>query len=107
MKTLILASAAAVVALAIPFVSTAQQAPDGAALFESRCKFCHESGPGPAKDVIGKLAPTKIVEVLTSGAMAGMAAGMSDADKQAIAAYLTKASAPAAASATPEAPAGP
>ena len=109
MKTLILTAtgAAAALTLAIPFASSAQQAPDGAALFDSRCKFCHEAGPGPAKDTLAKMTPAHIVEVLTTGPMQAMASGLSDADKQALAGYLTGSAAPAAAPAAPATPAAP
>jgi mono/diheme cytochrome c family protein len=111
MKTLILTAtaAAAALALAMPLASSAQQAPDGAALFDSRCKFCHDAGTGPARDVLAKMTPAHIVEALTTGPMVGMASGMSDAEKQAIATYLTASAsaAPAAAPATPATPATP
>jgi mono/diheme cytochrome c family protein len=105
MKTLILTATGGLsaLALALPLASSAQPAPDGAALFDSRCKFCHEAGPGPAKDTLAKMTPAHIVEVLTTGPMQAMAAGLTDADKQALAGYLTASAAPAAA--TPAAPA--
>jgi polyvinyl alcohol dehydrogenase (cytochrome) len=117
MKTLILtatAAAAAALTLAAPLASSAQDAPSGSALWDSRCKFCHESGTGPAKDALSKLTVEHIIGALTTGPMQGMAAGMSDADKKAIATYLTNAGAGAAATtaapaspATPAAPATP
>jgi polyvinyl alcohol dehydrogenase (cytochrome) len=103
MKTLIVTAtaAAAALTLAMPLASSAQQAPDGAALFDGRCKFCHDAGTGPSRDALSKMTPAHIVEALTTGPMQSMAAGMSDADKQAIATYLTA----SASGATPAAPA--
>jgi mono/diheme cytochrome c family protein len=105
MKSLVLFAAAglAAAALAAPLASMAQPAPDGAALFESRCKFCHEGGSGPSKSVLAAHTPAQIVDILTNGVMAPMAAGMTDADKAAVAAYLTA----GAATATPATPATP
>ncbi len=75
-------------------------APDGAALYETRCKMCHEGGAprAPGRADLGQRAPADIVQSLTSGIMAPMAQGLSDADKLAVATYLTS---PAFAAATP------
>ncbi len=72
----------------------AQDTPNGQALYEARCKGCHEGGNprAPSKADLGQRAPGDIVTALTSGIMAPMAQGLSDADKQAVAAYLTSAS---------------
>src|SRR5512140_258263 len=72
----------------------AQDAPNGQAVYEARCKGCHEGGNprAPSKADLGQRAPGDIVTALTSGIMAPMAQGLSDADKQAVAAYLTSAS---------------
>src|SRR5438445_2717321 len=84
---------------------TAQAQPaaaDGAAVYDTRCKACHEGGAAraPSRADLGQRAPADIVRALTSGIMAPMAQGLSDADKQAVATYLTTtapATAPAAA----------
>ena len=78
-------------------------APDGAAIYEARCKACHEGGNprAPGKADLAQRPATDIVGALTGGIMAPMAQGLSDADKQAVAAYLTSASAPAATAAAP------
>ena len=69
-------------------------APDGAAIYEARCKACHEGGnpraPGTAD--LAQRPAADIVGALTGGIMAPMAQGLSDADKQAVATYLTAAS---------------
>jgi len=83
------------------------QASGGQQVYEARCKGCHEGGNprAPSKADLGQRAPGDIVTALTSGIMAPMAQGLSDADKQAVAAYLTGASATAAA-APPARPTG-
>jgi polyvinyl alcohol dehydrogenase (cytochrome) len=102
MKSITLLAAVAMLAAA-PFAAQAQ-APDGEATFTQRCAVCHEGGSGPPKSVLATHTPAQIVDILTNGVMAPMAAGLSDAEKGAIAAYLTKGSAPAA-PAAPTAPA--
>ena len=96
MKSLTLIAAVTALAAAAPFVSQAQPAPDGEATFNQRCAVCHEGGSGPPKSVLATHTPAQIVDILTNGVMAPMAAGLSDAEKGAIAAYLTKAATPAA-----------
>ena len=104
MKSITLLAAAAVLAAA-PFAAQAQ-APDGEAIFTQRCAVCHDGGSGPPKSVLATHTPAQIVDILTNGVMAPMAAGLSDADKGAIAAYLTKpAAAPAAPTTSAPAPA--
>ncbi|HEY8574491.1 PQQ-binding-like beta-propeller repeat protein [Phenylobacterium sp.] len=67
--------------------------PDGQALFNSRCKGCHEPAVERAADrrALAAMPQAHIVQVLTNGVMAPMAAGLTAADKQAIAAYLAPA----------------
>jgi len=110
MKSLILAAsvAGAAVALAAAQGAVAQPAPDGAALFEARCKICHEGGSAPSKATLASHTAPQIVDILTNGVMTPMAAGLSDAEKQAIAGYLTAGSAstpPTTPSAAPSTPA--
>ena len=100
-SALVFAAAAGALALAAPLASSAQQAPDGEALFSARCAVCHEGGSGPAKTVLATHTPAQIVDILTNGVMQPMAAGLSDPEKAAIAAYLTKASTPAPAAPAP------
>src|SRR5436190_7116546 len=97
MKSVIWKSAlAGLVALGVaaPFASQsiAQQA-NGEQLFNSRCKMCHDPAVdrAPNRTALAAMRPADIVEVLTSGVMSPMAGGMSAADKQAIAAFLTEA----------------
>ena len=89
------ASALAVTAQAQPAASSGQQ------IYETRCKGCHEGGAprAPTRADLGQRPAADIVQALTGGIMVPMAQGLSDGDKQAVAAYLT--SAPATASAAP------
>ena len=87
------AAIAAVLAVTAPFVAShAQPAPDGAALFDARCKMCHDpaTGRAPNRTTLAAMKPTDIVDVLTNGVMQPMAAGLSGPDKTAIANYLTQ-----------------
>jgi polyvinyl alcohol dehydrogenase (cytochrome) len=79
-------------AFAAPLIVHAQAAPDGEALFNARCKGCHDPAieRAPSKATLAVLPPAQIVDILTSGVMAPMAGGLSSDDKQAIAAYLTQ-----------------
>jgi polyvinyl alcohol dehydrogenase (cytochrome) len=70
----------------------AQPAPGaGEAVFNARCKSCHEPAidRAPNRAALSAYPPAQIVQALTSGVMTPMAQGLSDADKQAVAAYLT------------------
>jgi polyvinyl alcohol dehydrogenase (cytochrome) len=84
-------------AQAQPAASSGQQ------VYETRCKACHDGGNprAPSRADLGQRAPGDIVTALTSGIMAPMAQGLSDGDKQAVAAYLTAAAAPAEGAAPP------
>src|SRR4051794_36829386 len=84
-------------ALAAPLAAQAQ-APSpsqGEAVFMSRCKACHDPNidRAPSKATLATYPPAQIVDALTNGVMKPMAAGLSDEDKQAVAAYLTGAAA--------------
>ncbi|HEV2532899.1 PQQ-binding-like beta-propeller repeat protein [Phenylobacterium sp.] len=80
-------------AFAAPLMTHAQTAPDGEAIFNGRCKACHDPAVGraPNRTTLASMAPGQIVEVLTTGPMVPMAAGLTPEDKQAVAAYLTAA----------------
>jgi polyvinyl alcohol dehydrogenase (cytochrome) len=91
MKTWIWAAAAVVGAalLSVPTASMAQAA--GETVFNTRCKACHEPAidRAPNRTTLSAYPPAQIVTALTTGVMTPMAQGLSDADKQAVAAYLT------------------
>jgi polyvinyl alcohol dehydrogenase (cytochrome) len=69
----------------------------GEQIFQTRCKACHEPpverAPGVAD--LARRPKDDIVKALTSGVMAPMAAGMTQADKEAVAGYITTARRPA------------
>ncbi|HEX4709165.1 PQQ-binding-like beta-propeller repeat protein [Phenylobacterium sp.] len=104
------ALAALACALALPLTARAQVASPGEAVFNTRCKACHEPAieRAPNRATLATLPPATIVEALTNGVMKPMAAGLSDADKQAVAAYLAAAgrSAESAQARAPAAPVG-
>jgi len=91
-KTLIIAAGGAALALGLATAAPAQDpAADGAAMFGARCAFCHDAGAGgaPEKAHLASLPKAKVVETLTTGVMADMAADLSEAQIDAIATYLT------------------
>jgi mono/diheme cytochrome c family protein len=63
----------------------------GGSVFNSRCKDCHDpaAGDAPEKAVLAQKDPGDIFNILKSGPMMPMAAGLSDDDMHAVAAYLT------------------
>jgi polyvinyl alcohol dehydrogenase (cytochrome) len=97
--------------LSLPLAAHAQDAAAGETVFNGRCKGCHEPAieRAPTKTTLATYPAATIVDALTNGVMKPMAAGLSDADKQNVAAYLTAGSAPtsqsAAARGRPAAPA--
>ena len=87
-------------ASALSVSAQAQPAPSaGQTIYETRCKACHEGGAAraPSRADLAQRPAGDIVQALTTGIMAPMAQGLSEADKQAVAAYLTSAEAPVAA----------
>jgi polyvinyl alcohol dehydrogenase (cytochrome) len=86
-----LSGAVIAAASAVSFAAQAQPASNGQQIYETRCKACHEGGAprAPTRADLGQRAPGDIVQALTNGIMQPMAQGLSDADKQAVAAYLT------------------
>ncbi|MGZ3376948.1 MAG: c-type cytochrome, partial [Phenylobacterium sp.] len=75
---------------AAPLAATAQTSA-GETVFSTRCKACHEPAidRAPNRTALSSYQPAQIVQALTNGVMAPMAQGLSDADKAAVAAYLT------------------
>lgn len=94
-----LVSAAAILGLAALAAPAFAGPADGGAIFETRCKMCHETGMAGAP-VMSKLATfdnDKIIHALTTPVpmMAGAVSGLSETDKRDIAVFLTKKSLPA------------
>jgi len=82
--------------VALPLAAHAQDAASGATVFNTRCKACHEPAieRAPNRATLATYPVATIVDALTNGVMKPMAAGLSEADKQAVAAYLTASEAP-------------
>jgi polyvinyl alcohol dehydrogenase (cytochrome) len=83
------ALAGAVLVVAGPPV--AAQTPNGAALFADHCAGCHDPATdrAPNKAALASRRPVEITDALTTGVMSAMGEGLSPAEKQAIASYLT------------------
>ncbi len=77
------------VALAAP--ARAQQAPDGAALYKQQCATCHAEGQttAPTPTVMRQLTPEGVVNALTNGRMRVQGAALTDAQRRAIAQFIT------------------
>jgi polyvinyl alcohol dehydrogenase (cytochrome) len=103
-------AALGLVALGLPLAAQAQTASPGAGeqVFATRCKACHDPNidRAPSKAALATYPAAQIVDALTNGVMKPMAAGMSDEDKAAVAAYLTGAQSQQTAKAAPRGPAG-
>ena len=88
--TLVLMAGVAVLASS----AAGQPAPDkakGQAIFEERCKACHEPAVdrAPPREELAAKTPDAIIAALTTGPMVPVAEGLTPEDKQAVAAYLT------------------
>jgi polyvinyl alcohol dehydrogenase (cytochrome) len=70
---------------------TAMAAPDGGAIFNQRCKSCHEPAieHAPSRATIAAYPRANVIAILTDGEMAPMAKGLSKDEIAAVAAYLT------------------
>jgi polyvinyl alcohol dehydrogenase (cytochrome) len=70
----------------------AQNAPDGAAVFEKACASCHaKPGPdsrAPTREVLGNVAPEAILTTLTVGNMFRQGSELTDAERRAVAGFL-------------------
>ncbi len=67
-------------------------APDGAALYKTRCAICHDGKPQahmPSHDDLVSRTPESIVQVMFHGAMMSQAAGLSEDEGRAIARFIT------------------
>jgi polyvinyl alcohol dehydrogenase (cytochrome) len=91
-------------------IRLAQQTPPATpasivAIYESRCKFCHEPAVdrAPSREALTQRSPDSIVEALTRGVMQPMAAGLSADEIRGLAVYLSGKPLAPPASATPPA----
>ena len=93
--------AATLIWLAIP--SSAQQQQDGAAVFQSTCATCHlnpaADSRAPNREALRQASPDAIVNALTNGSMRVQGERLSDAQRRAVAEFLTGKTAAAAANA--------
>ena len=91
MRSIGLAAALSVVLAAAVGLVAAAPAPDGKALYAERCAGCHDNATGrtPSREVLAANPPGFIIGALTTGIMAPMAEGLSAADKEAIARYVS------------------
>lgn len=73
--------------------TTHAQGPQGLFLFEQRCASCHSTPTGsvraPSRDELASRTPESIVDALTTGSMAVVAAELTAPQKRAIAEFLT------------------
>jgi polyvinyl alcohol dehydrogenase (cytochrome) len=87
-------TAAAGVYAAAAAAQEAQSAPDGAALFKEHCSTCHVRGgmkgsAAPSVEVLGQKTREEILRALESGAMTIYGNRMIEAERLAVAAYLS------------------
>jgi polyvinyl alcohol dehydrogenase (cytochrome) len=80
--------------------SALAQAPDGAAVYQRECAACHTNPTGdsraPSRETLRQFFPDAIVTVLTAGAMRAQGEKLSEAERRAVAEFLTdKTTAPA------------
>src|SRR5260370_39997436 len=67
-------------------------APDGAALYKTRCAICHEGKPQPrmpAREELTAKAPEYVYKVMSEGAMMVQASGLNEEERRTIARYIT------------------
>ena len=78
--------------LTIAMSAAAAAAPDGAALFKSRCGICHDGKPQermPSHDELAAKTPEFVMTAMFNGAMTVQAAGLSEDEGKAIARFIT------------------
>ncbi len=74
--------------------ASAQAAPDGAALFQQHCATCHAGAAAaasraPTRDVLAEKTQQEILQTLESGAMVIYGNQMNEAERRAVAAFLS------------------
>lgn len=68
------------------------QTADGAAVFDSSCRTCHNGAPdnrAPSQDVLSRRSPEAILSALTAGAMRPQGGRLTGAERRAVAEFLT------------------
>ena len=64
----------------------------GEQIYRETCAACHENDPAsraPARATLGLMAPESVYRALSGGMMAQIGVGMADADRRAVASYVT------------------
>jgi polyvinyl alcohol dehydrogenase (cytochrome) len=94
-RKMLAASAVVGAAFITPAPSFAQDAPsaaEGEAIFGARCKSCHEPAVdrAPTRGDLATRTPDQIIASMTTGVMTPMAAGLTPAQMQSVALYLTQ-----------------
>jgi polyvinyl alcohol dehydrogenase (cytochrome) len=89
-----LIAAAGICALGAAAQASTQTKPDGAALFKEHCSMCHISGgakgsQAPATEVLAQKTQEEILRALESGPMVIYGNRMGEAERRAIAAFLS------------------
>src|SRR5713101_7760147 len=67
-------------------------APDGAALYKTRCAICHDGKPQPrmpAREELTAKAPEYVYKVMFEGTMMVQASGLNEEEGRSIARYIT------------------
>src|ERR1700675_4284161 len=67
-------------------------APDGAALYQTRCATCHDGKPllhMPSRDELVAKTPEAVFKAMAQGVMGPQAAGLSEEEERAIARFIT------------------
>jgi len=94
LAVIIAAAALSAAAAGAQVAPGAQTTPDGAALFHEHCSTCHASGgmkgsAAPSVEVLGQKTREEILRALESGAMTIYGNRMIEAERRAVAAYLS------------------
>ena len=91
MKTGILLPISALFCIVVPTGLMQAQNRDGAAVFQQVCSNCHKDGSttqAPLPDVLKTMPVATILTALETGKMKAIAAGLSPAERTAVAKYL-------------------
>ena len=86
--------AAAIALLVVASASAfAQAAPDGAAVYQKACASCHQTpaagSRAPTREVLATIAPEAILTTLTTGNMFRQGSELTDAERRAVAGFLS------------------
>lgn len=66
-------------------------AQDGPALYKKSCAVCHDAGVGraPSRETLHAMTPRQVLAAMESGAMISMVASLTEAERRAIAEFVT------------------